>query len=74
MLAAAALACGGEQSARPSGEVTSGVDDGFTRQLGEGSPKIRAQADGGVLVWASGDVDGPDGEWYDFTGAPFPPE
>jgi len=48
--------------------------DAFGNQLGDGNPKIRSESDGRVLVWASGDVEGPDGEWYDFTGAPFPPE
>lgn len=74
VLAWAAAGCGGEQSARPSGEVANDRVDAFGNQLGDGNPRIRSGSDGRVLVWASGDVEGPDGEWYDFTGAPFPPE
>lgn len=50
-------------------------DEVFANQLGEGSPKIRRDADGKVYVYADGDLDDPATvEWYDFTGAPFPPE
>ncbi len=50
-------------------------EDVFGNQLGEGSPKIRRDADGDVYVWADGDLDDPSTvEWWSFTGAPFPPE
>ena len=41
--------------------------------LGPGNKKIKL-VDGKTLVWAGGDIDGPDAQWYDFTGAPIPPE
>jgi len=72
--AAMIVACGGEQSARPSGGVSDMVDNSFPRQLGQDNPKIRTDSDGRVFVWASGELDDPDAEWYDFTGAPFSPE
>lgn len=72
IFAALSVACGGEQ--RPSGEVAEADQGNFPSQLGEDSPKIRRQDDGRVLVWASGDLEGADSDWYDFTGAPFPPE
>jgi hypothetical protein len=50
-------------------------DEVFSNQLGEGSPKIRRDADGEVYVYADGDLeDASTLEWYGFTGAPFPPE
>ena len=45
----------------------------YPNQLGEGNAKIR-QAGDKVYVWASGELEDPSAEWYDFTGAPFPPE
>jgi len=46
----------------------------FPRQLGEDNPKIRKKG-GRVLVWAGGGApETTESEWYDFTGAPFPPE
>ncbi len=50
-------------------------EDVFRNQLGEGSRKIRRDADGEVYVYAAGDLEDPSTvEWYSFTGAPFPPE
>ena len=61
-----------DQEARPS---EPGDDEVFGNQLGEGSPKIRRDADGEVYVYADGDLeDASTVEWYGFTGAPFPPE
>jgi hypothetical protein len=52
-----------------------GGDEVFTNQLGEGSPKIRRDADGEVYVYADGDLeDASTLEWYSFTGSPFPAE
>ena len=39
--------------------------------LGEDNTKVR-QDNGRTLLWAAGDPDSPDAEWYDFTGAPIP--
>ncbi len=62
-----------DQEARPS-EPTED-DEVFGNQLGEGSPKIRRDANGEVYVYADGDLEDPSTvEWYSFTGAPFPPE
>jgi len=62
-----------DQEARPS-EPTED-DEVFGNQLGEGSPKIRRDADGEVYVYAGGDLeDASTLEWYGFTGAPLPPE
>jgi len=63
---------GADQSADRS---EPGGDEVFTNQLGEGSPKIRRDADGEVYVYADGDLEDPSTlEWYSFTGAPFPAE
>lgn len=48
----------------------------YRGRLGPGDPRIKRQ-NGKILVWASPrdhPPDSPDAEWYDFTGAPFPPE
>ncbi len=61
-----------DQEARPSEPAE---DEVFSNQLGEGSPKIRRDADGEVYVYAGGDLeDASTLEWYSFTGAPLPPE
>lgn len=57
----------------PIAEPTEEAEE-FGNRLGEGNPRIRVEPDGQVLVWASGDLDSADAEWYDFTGAPMPPE
>ena len=50
------------------------ADQGTYRGLlGKNSHKVRQQ-DGRTLLWATGDPDSPDAEWYDFTGAPIPTE
>ena len=74
VLVAAVPACAGEPSERPSGVVDNVDGSNFQRQLGKDNPKIRHEPDGRVFVWASGELDDPDADWYDFTGAPFPPE
>jgi len=65
-------ACSGEVQ-EPPVEPTPAVEE-FGNRLGEDNPRIRIEPDGQVLVWASGDMNSPDSEWYDFTGAPMPPE
>lgn len=64
-----ATACGG--SPEPASEQATGD---FPNQLGANNERIRHEGDGRVLVWASGDPEAPDAEWYDFTGAPMPPQ
>jgi len=41
--------------------------------LGTGSKKIKVE-NGKTYVWAGGDKSGSGARWYDFTGAPMPPE
>jgi len=41
--------------------------------LGAGSKKIKVEG-GKTYVWAGGDASGSGAKWYDFTGAPMPPE
>ena len=50
------------------------ADQGTYRGLlGKDNLKVR-QENGRTLLWAAGDPDSPDAEWYDFTGAPIPAE
>ncbi len=63
-------ACGGNPESTPSQEG----EEEFPNQLGPDNVRIRHEADGRVLVWALGDPESADAEWYDFTGAPMPPE
>lgn len=78
-----ASACAGadqesdQESDQPDQEAQAepAEDEVFSNQLGEGSPKIRRDADGEVYIYADGDLeDASTLEWYGFTGAPFPPE
>ena len=39
--------------------------------LGENNKKVRLE-NGRTLIWAAGDPDSPEAEWYDFTDAPIP--
>ena len=65
----------GQESDQQAGRSEPAEDEVFRMQLGEGSPKIRRDADGEVYVYADGDLEDPSTlEWYGFTGAPFPPE
>lgn len=50
------------------------VEEEFPRQLGSNNERIRYEDDGRVLLWALGEPDSDDAEWYDFTGAPMAPE
>jgi hypothetical protein len=46
----------------------------FRARLGSDDPRIKRDGDK-VFVWAGGGPPGSDkAEWFDFTGAPFPPE
>ncbi len=45
----------------------------YPGQLGENSAKIRHRG-ARTYVWADGPMTKPGGVWFDFTGAPFPPE
>lgn len=75
-----ASACAGadqesDQESDQEAQAEPAEDEVFSNQLGEGSPKIRRDADGEVYVYADGDLeDASTLEWYGFTGAPFPPE
>ncbi len=73
LICATAVACSAQGTDRPSGEVDSSIEDNFPNELGQDNPRIRHEGDR-VYVWASGDIGSPEAEWYDFTGAPFPPE
>ncbi len=42
----------------------------YRAQLGPDSKKIKTEGDK-TLLWAGGDPDSPDAEWYDFTGSPI---
>lgn len=50
------------------------VEEEFPNQLGQGNERIRYEDDGRVLLWALGEPESDDAEWYDFTGAPMAPE
>jgi hypothetical protein len=43
----------------------------YRGRLGPNSRKVRTEGDK-TLLWASGDPDSPEAEWYDFTGSPIP--
>ncbi len=45
----------------------------FRGVIGADSKKVKV-VDGKTLLWASGDPDSPDSQWYDFTGSPIPAE
>lgn len=45
----------------------------YREQLGEDSPKIRRE-DGRTYVYAGGDLQSGEADWFDFTGAPMDPE
>jgi len=65
-----ATACAGPEAV----PAEQSEEEAFPNQLGEDNPRIRNEADGRVLLWAAGDPESADAEWYDFTGAPMPPE
>ena len=68
VLAALALtAC----SAPPIAEGQDEAEE-FPNQLGPDNIRIREMPDGQVLLWATGDPNTADAEWYDFTGSPLP--
>ena len=45
----------------------------YRGMLGAGNKKIKVVS-GKTYVWAAGDPNSADSKWYDFTGAPMPPE
>lgn len=49
-------------------------EEEFPNQLGENNVRIRYEDDGRVSLWALGEPESDDAEWYDFTGAPMAPE
>lgn len=72
------VACGVSLSAcadeTGGGSASASTKSEYPRQLGAGSPKIKREGDK-TAVWAGGAPPGSkDAHWYDFTGAPFPPE
>jgi hypothetical protein len=61
-----------DTAAQPGDRQESG-EEVFRRQLGEASPKIRAE-EGRTWVYAGGELERPDTEWFDFTNAPMAAE
>lgn len=62
---------GGEAAAEAGGLSAAG--SAYRKQLGEDSPKIRRE-DGRTYVYAGGDLESGEAEWFDFTGAPIEAE
>jgi len=80
LVAIAAVGCAAGWLATPAAHAQRGKTQAgpqkktWRGRLGPGNPKIRRE-NGRVYVWAGGGPPGSDkAEWFDFTGAPFPPE
>ncbi len=80
LMAVAAVGCAvGLLAPRPAHAQRSGTQAKkqartYRGRLGPGNPKIRRE-NGKVYIWAGGGPPGSDkAQWFDFTGAPFPPE
>lgn len=55
-----------ERGSSSAGQAT------YRQQIGEDSPKIRRE-DGRTYVYAGGDLESGEADWFDFTGAPINP-
>lgn len=60
-------------SAAIGAEGDKAKDKGYRGQLGPTNKKIRVDGNK-TYLWADGDVNSADSEWYDYTGSPMPAE